>query len=586
MGAPADPPPEAAAAETVGGAANDGGVRYVVVPEGEAGVGWLRAVDEAGTPVAAAERVEDLVAAIAAMEVAESPRWVMPSVEEFYPRLLDAGVVIRRCVDLALTEGLLLAFDGRWGESRSLGAAWARLAELPVPDDPAPPTRRAQQSLFGAAAELPGGVAPMDAAVAVHAHQLRWLSGLPSSDRLRLLVAAESASGLVAAEMTRHGVPWRVDVHDAVLTELLGPRPPAGLPPRRLTELADRIADAFDGRRINPDSPADVMQAFTRAGMPISSARSWVLKRLDHPAIPPLLEYKELARLHSANGWSWLDTWVRNGRFRPDWVVGGVVSGRWASRGGGALQIPHAVRRAVIADPGHVLVVTDAAQLEPRILAALSGDERMAQAATATDLYSALADDAFGGDRSRAKVAMLGTLYGATSGDSAPVLATLRRRFPTAVAYVEAAARDGETGRLVRSRLGRTCPPPSAGWREAQEQASLPGAGAAEQTRARQTARDRGRFTRNFVVQASAADWTAVLLAALRRRLLDGAAPGAEIVFFLHDEVVLHCPAEVAPQASRAVADAAEEATRLLFGVTPVRFPFEAKVVTCYADAK
>lgn len=557
-----------------------------MVAEDEGGAGWLRAVDEAGVPVAAAERVDDLATAIAGMERAEAPRWVLPSIEELYPRLLAAGVVIRRCVDLALTEGLLLAFDGRWGESRSLGAAWARLVGLPVPDDPAPPTRQAQQSLFAAAVELPGGVPAMDAAVAVHAAQLRSLSSLPSPERPRLLVAAESASGLVAAEMTRDGVPWRADVHDAVLTELLGPRPPAGLPPRRLTELADRIAEAFDGRRVNPDSPADVMQAFTRAGLPISSARSGVLRRLDHPAVGPLLEYKELARLHTANGWSWLDTWVRHGRFRADWVVGGVVSGRWASRGGGALQIPHAVRRAVIADPGHVLVVTDAAQLEPRILAALAGDERMAQAATASDLYSALADDAFGGDRSRAKVAMLGTLYGATSGDSAPVLATLRRRFPTAVAYVEAAARDGETGKLVRSRLGRTCPPPSAGWREAQEQASLPGAGAAEQTRARQTARDRGRFTRNFVVQASAADWTAVMLAALRRRLLDFAAPGAEIVIFLHDEVVLHCPAETAAAASLAVAEAAEEATRLLFGATPVRFPFEAKIVTCYADAK
>jgi DNA polymerase-1 len=558
-----------------------------VVPEDEGRAGWLRSVDEAGAVLGDPQRVEDLPAAVADRERADGPRWVLPSVEQLYPRLLDAGVVLRRCTDLALTEGLLLGFAGRWGESRSLGAAWARIADLPVPEDPAPPTRQAQQSLFGTpAAELPGGVPALDAAVAVHADQLSRLAAAPSPDRLRLLVAAESACGLIAAEMTRSGLPWRSDVHDEVLTELLGPRPAAGLPPRRLTELADRITEAFDGRRINPDSPAEVIQAFTRAGQPISSARSWVLRRLDHPAVEPLMEYKELSRLYAANGWSWLDTWVRNGRFRPDWVVGGVVSGRWASRGGGALQIPHAVRRAVIADPGHVLVVADAAQLEPRILAALAGDERMAQAATATDLYSALADDAFDGDRSRAKVAMLGTLYGATSGDAAPVLGTLRRRFPVAVAYVEAAARDGETGRLVRSQLGRTCPPPSAGWRDAQERASLPAAGPAEQSRARQTARDRGRFTRNFVVQASAADWTAVMLAALRRRLLDGVAPDAEIVFFQHDEVVLHCPEGVAEQTSQAVAEAAEEATRLLFGRTPVRFPFVASAVTCYADAK
>jgi DNA polymerase I-like protein with 3'-5' exonuclease and polymerase domains len=564
-------------------------VRCVVVPEDEGGAGWLRPVDEDGTPTGPARRVDDLATAIAAREGDGDTRWVLPSVEGAYPHLLDAGVVLGRCVDLALTEGLLLGYDGRWGETRSLAAAWARLSDLPVPDDPGTPTRQAhaQQSLFDdVPAELPGGAAPIDAAVAVHADQLRRLGALPAAESMRLLVAAESACALVAAEMTRAGVPWRADVHDAVLTELLGPRPPAGLPPRRLVELAERITDAFGGRRVNPDSPGDVVQAFTRAGLPISSARSTVLRRLDHPAVAPLLEYKELSRLHAANGWSWLDTWVSGGRFRPDWVVGGVVSGRWASRGGGALQIPHALRRAVIADPGHSLVVADAAQLEPRILAALAGDERMAQAATASDLYSALAADSFGGDRSRAKVAMLGTLYGATSGDAAPVLGVLRRRFPTAVAYVEAAAQDGETGRLVRSRLGRTCPPPSTTWREAQEQASLPGAGAPEQSRARQTARDRGRFTRNFVVQASAADWTAVMLAALRRRLLQDVAPGAEIVFFQHDEVVLHCPAEVGQEAAEAVSASAEEATRLLFGSTPVRFPFEGKAVTCYADAK
>lgn len=574
-------------ARIVGGQANDVRVRYVVAPDGGGESGWLRPVDDAGEPTGPAQQVADLVGAVAAREQAESPRWVWPSSEDFYPRVLAEGTVVGRCRDLALTEGILLGFEGRWGQPRSLGAAWARIAHLPVPEDPAPPARHAQQALFSTGTpELPGGVSAIDAAVAVHADQARRLSATRSADRLRLLVTAESACGLVAAEMTRYGVPWRADVHDALLTEVLGSRPAAGLPPRRLSELADRVAEAFGGRRVNPDSPAEVVQAFARDGLSVSSARSFVVRRLDHPAVAPLLEYKELARLHAANGWSWLDAWVHDGRFRPDWVVGGVVSGRWASRGGGALQIPHAVRRAVVADPGHLLVVADAAQLEPRILAALADDSGMARAAAASDLYSALAEDSFGGDRSRAKVAMLGTLYGATGGDAAPVLAVLRRRFPAAVAYVEAAAQDGETGRLVRSRLGRTCPPPSERWREAQDRAAQPSAGEPEQVRARQTARDRGRFTRNFVVQASAADWTAVLLASLRRRLLGGAAPGAELVFFQHDEVVLHCPEQTAPQASAALADAAEEATRLVFGATPVRFPLEAVAVQCYADAK
>jgi DNA polymerase-1 len=42
----------------------------------------------------------------------------------------------------------------------------------------------------------------------------------------------------------------------------------------------------------------------------------------------------------------------------------------------------------------------------------------------------------------------------------------------------------------------------------------------------------------------------------------------------------------LAAEVQAAVAWAAEEATRLLFGATPVRFPMEAVPVSCYADAK
>src|SRR5262249_13339707 len=148
----------------------------------------------------------------------------------------------------------------------------------------------------------------------------------------------------------------------------------AGTRPARLAELAAQISAALGGRPVNPDSPTQLVKALGAAGVRVSSTRFWELREVDHPVIPPLLEYKEPSRLHAAHGWAWLDEWVCGGRFRPEYVVGGVVSGRWASRGGGALQIPRVLRRAVVADPGWVLVVADAAQLEPRVLAALAGD--------------------------------------------------------------------------------------------------------------------------------------------------------------------------------------------------------------------
>jgi DNA polymerase-1 len=595
----------------------------VAVVGAENGGGLLQAVAEDGTPQGAPEPVPDLAAAVAERERAGRPRWVWAATAEVYPGLLRSGARADRCHDLGLTEGILLAADGRWGEPRSLPAAWARLRGLPVPDDTARSARGGQPALFDHdLLGLPGPAVLLERVVAVHADQQRRqaggdLGGPPvgrggPEDRrdgppvgrgdgwpggLGLLVAAESAGALAAAEMAAAGLPWRPEEHDAVLTELLGPRPRGGAAPKRLTDLAARIGAAFGDRRLNPDSPAQVLRAFANAGTPLPSTRSHVLRSVDHPAVPLLLAYKELSRLHATYGWSWLDAWVADGRFRPEYVPGGVVSGRWATRGGGALQIPHALRRAVVADPGWTFVVADASQLEPRVLAALSGDDGLARAAAGGDLYAALAADAFGGDRARAKTALLAAMYG---GDVGQLMTVLRRRFPAAVGYVEAAARTGEEGGLVRSRLGRTCPPPSSAWLEitgraggpepvgggwlaATEPAGGPGPDAEAAPRGRRAARDRGRFTRNFVVQASAADWALVLLAAVRRRL---AAAPAHLVFFQHDEVVVHCPRDQAGLVAAEVRDAAAESGRLVFGDTAVRFPLSVAVVDCYADAK
>ena len=133
----------------------------------------------------------------------------------------------------------------------------------------------------------------------------------------------------------------------------------------------------------------------------------------------------------------------------------------------------------------------------------------------------------------------------------------------------------------------------------------------AEEAQAGRSLRARGRFTRNFVVQASAADWAIVLLAGLRRRLAAISLPNEtaarprplpgrggcagrglpatrlpRLVFFQHDEVIVHCPEGLAGAVAAAVGSAAAEAGQLVFGATPVRFPVTTAVVASYADAK
>ena len=652
--------------------------------------GWFQVLADDGTPAHPPQRADDLASAVAERERADTPRWVLAATETEYPRLLRAGIRVERCHDIALTEALLLALVGSFGQPRSLAAAWARLRGLPVPEDPKPAGPEEQTALFGpglfatATGEAPDSLQELEMLVAVHADQLRRIaaastanaasttnaantavgagdsrertvprrSGAPSVSpppALSTLVAAESAGGLVAAEIAASGLPWRVEAHDAVLSELLGPRPFGDALPAKLAELGTRVGAAFgySPGRFNPDSPNQVLRTLRHAGFSVQSTRAWELRRIEHPGIELLIEYKELSRLHAAHGWAWQDAWVKGGRYRPEYVVGGVVSGRWATRNSGALQIPRIMRRAVIADEGWSLVVADAGQLEPRVLAAVSGDLGLARAAAEGDLYAALAAEAFDGDRAAAKLALLGAMYGQTSGGIGPLLAVLRKRFPVAMAYVEDAAKTGERGGVVYSRLGRACPPPSSRWRslvtgmaggaDAEGAAGSSGADAGPEPigaadpfadgldeageggggdparRSGQAARSRGRFTRNFVIQASAADWALVWLAVLRRKLseLAGQSPAVvdsravaadpavagdparglfatapHLVFFVHDEVVVHTPNALAEQAARAVAEAGEEARRVVFGPTPVRFPLATAIVDCYADAK
>ncbi|MGW1160695.1 bifunctional 3'-5' exonuclease/DNA polymerase [Streptomyces sp. NPDC002519] len=562
--------------------------RWALAPAEDGGV-ELAALGPDGLPAGPVVREGDLAAAVRARP--EVTRWVWRSTADVQPRLLATGVRVDRCYDVEAAETLLLGHEGRLGEPRSAAAALARLRGGPVPPDPPPRSAEpgSQSSLF----EPRPVHVPLKDLLEVYADQQRRHDAAAHPDRMRLLTAVESAGMLVAGEMNRSGLPWSAHVHRDVLHELLGERYAGGGEPRRLAELADEVSAAF-GRRVRPDLPADVVKAFAQAGIRVRSTRRWEIESVDHPAVKPLLEYKRLYRIWVAHGWSWLQDWVRDGRFRPEYLPGGTVTGRWVTNGGGALQIPKVIRRAVVADPGWRLVVADAAQMEPRVLAAISRDPAfMEVAGREADLYQSVSDRAFSGDRAQAKLAVLGAIYGQTSGDGLKNLASLRRRFPRAVAYVDDAARAGEEGRLVRTWLGRTSPPAAGTSQDATEEAGIPQEDSPEDAAgepqqwipgyASTNSRARGRFARNFVVQGSAADWALVLLAALRRSCADLAA---ELVFFQHDEVIVHCPAEEADTVVAAIREASDLAMRLTFGETPVRIPFTAAVVECYAEAK
>ena len=146
-------------------------------------------------------------------------------------------------------------------------------------------------------------------------------------------------------------------------------------------------------------------------------------------------------------------------------------------------------------------------------------------------------------------------------------------------------------GEVVHTLLGRGSPRPTGAWAERSVGLGEPAEVAGSREERDRHRRAWGRFTRNFVVQGTAAEWALCWLADLRNRLwrLGGPGPLAErphLAFFLHDEVVVHAPEQLADVVAGEVRAAAATAGRLLFGDFPVEFAVTSAIVDSYADAK
>lgn len=564
----------------------------------ERGRGFLAAVDidaEGNRSEPVLFSVGEFASFVSAREQDGPRRWVWHDTAARYPELLSAGVRIERCYDLRLCHQILAGSDFVT-ERRPLlqASAWAAPFEAAEkPDLETEPTLfevEAEPETMQAEQAIP---ASLNDAIEEFDRQRAALASSPSEHRLSLLLSAESAGALVAVELSHAGVPWDAVEHDRILSESLGPRPAPGSKPDHMVQLGGRTREALGDPTASLDSPPKLLRALRAAGIETGSTSRWELAEHEHPAIPLLLQYKKLARLFSANGWAWLDEWVRDGRYRPVYVPGGVVTGRWASSGGGALQLPRQLRPALRADPGWLLVIADVSQLEPRALAAMSGDRAMAAAGRGKDLYTGIVESGAVDTRDAAKIAVLGAMYGSTTGDAGRLVPRLRRTFPRAMRLVDQAAAVGEQGGTVSTWLGRSSPAPGAEWHRIQEAASLPDASRRDEEFARRSAREFGRFTRNFVVQGTAAEWALAWMAELRLRLdAFDEVPEARaalasgpvfsrrphLSFFLHDELIVHTPREHAEAVAHEVEAAANAAGQLLFGDAPVDFRLDLRI--------
>jgi DNA polymerase-1 len=208
---------------------------------------------------------------------------------------------------------------------------------------------------------------------------------------------------------------------------------------RELTSLEKKI-HAHAGSPFNVNSPkqlGDVLydtlglkpknQKKTATGQ--RSTKESELEKLidDHPIIKEILRYRELAKL-AGTYVDVIPTLVRDdGRLHTTFLQAGSVTGRMASKDPGIQNIPmrtdegRAIRRAFVADEGYTLVSIDYSQIELRIAAILSGDEKMIEIfKNGEDVHRGVASRVFGvredevtpDMRRRAKVINFGILYG------------------------------------------------------------------------------------------------------------------------------------------------------------------------------
>ncbi|MEZ5295821.1 MAG: DNA polymerase [Ilumatobacteraceae bacterium] len=351
--------------------------------------------------------------------------------------------------------------------------------------------------------------------------------------------------------------------------------------PRRTERGGSAERDAEVLRHVGPGAdydlrnPADVKALLRRASIDVPDTRAWRLERLAdaHPVVPALLRWRKAERISTTYGYRWLDEHVHDGRLRGAWTSSDGAAGRMTASAG-LHNLPAEMRPAVAADDGCVFVRADLGQIEPRVLAAVSGDPALVAATGEADLYAPVADR-LRVERDVAKVAVLGAMYGATTGESAHALRGLEREYPTAMGFLADAASAGQRGDDVYTIGGRRV----RMWIDD----TVDDEGRGDIDRARQVAAARGRFARNAVIQGAAAEFFKVWAIIVRAR---GVAIGAEVVLCLHDELLVHVPAERADAAATMVDDALREAAYRWSPDRDVRFVTDTSTITRWSEAK
>ncbi len=565
---------------------HDGLVALVVAagPDGGPGLAALR-----GAGVTQAAPVTEVLDLVRSLETERHPRWVWWAAARDAVAVVGAGLSLARSWDLAEAHRLL---HGGWDAEP--GLVWAAAAGLPLDSVPAAPSH----DLFAFADQTPlpddvlvrpdGHLRP-DAAAGTWPTEpdriLAWADAAlecarrqreqveRAGPRLRATVHSESAAALLCLELERDGLPVDRSVAESLVAESAGPRTSTEAEAALVRRARDRAVLCHVPGRESTDlrNPAQVRELLAAVGVDVPNTRKGVLDpyRGTHPVVDALLRWRAAERISTTYGYRWLDSAVgADGRLRGRWTACDGAGGRMTAENG-LHNLPASLRPAVVAEPGHVFVRADLGQVEPRVLAVVAHDPAFAQATRADDLYAPVAER-LGVERPVAKVAVLAAMYGQRSGAAGEALKGLERAYPIAMAHLDHAYAAGARGEPLRTFGGRLIP--TGRFLTAAPVGADPALDAA-----------RGRFARNAVIQGAAAElfkaWAATVRAGVRD--LRG-----EIVLCLHDELLVHVPADAAREAAALVDGSLDDAARRWSGAAPVRFVSDTAVIGRWSEAK
>ena len=231
-------------------------------------------------------------------------------------------------------------------------------------------------------------------------------------------------------------------------------------------------------------------------------------------------------------------------------------------------ELGREIRRAFVADRGHVLISADYSQIELRVLAHLSGDEALIDAfARGEDIHDRTAMKVFGPSsglsehelRRRAKIINYALLYGKQAFTLARDIGVTREEaqqfidayfagFPSVRHFIDDVLANARESGVVKTMFGRR-----------RLVADL-------LSRNYQVRSEAERRVMNFPIQGSAAD-------ILKRAMIDvhGALkkiPGARMILTVHDELLFEAPKSAAEDTASLVGEQMENAVKLKVPLT------------------